>query len=175
MKKNEMMQLYDVAASHCTHFYTAHTKFRTWQKEQWQLEAYATHTTYALHKMHNALVRRIHGYDYKKNPAETEIIMIPAVEIAGRREGVDQTVHIHVLLGRLSGKNFRSNELMDIKQILDEAWRKTDVYGKVSHLELTLKNRELGAIGYSDKGRTKQWFGEGVNFDHCWLPKCLFS
>jgi hypothetical protein len=175
MNQNEMMQLYAVAASNCTHFYTAHTRFKTWQKEQWKLDAYKVLASKALHKFHNVLVRRIHGYDYKKNPDETEIVMLTSVEVAGSKEGVGQTVHVHILLGRLNGKNFNSTELSEIKSILDDAWQRTDVFGKVTHLEETYKNQELGALMYSDKGRTKQWFGEGVNFDHCWLPKCLFS
>jgi hypothetical protein len=171
----EIFQLYAAAAKECTHFYTAHTRFKTLGKEAWLVEAYKKHTEVVLHKMHNALVRRIHGYDYKKKPLETEVVMLTAVEVAGKTEDPKQTVHVHILLGRLNGKHFSSTELAEIKQVLDDAWKKTDVYGKVTHLEETTKNQELGALTYSDKGRTKRWYGEGVNFNHCWLPANLLS
>jgi hypothetical protein len=175
MKKNELLPIYEAAASQCTHFYAAHTRFKTFQKDDRELQIYKMLTEQALHKLHNVLVRRIHGYDYKKRPAETEIIMLTSVEISGSTEGPRQTVHAHMLLGRLNGKNFTSTELNEIKTVLDDAWHRTDVYGKVTHLEETYKNQELGAFMYSDKGRTKRWYGGGVNFDHCWLPSNILS
>lgn len=156
-------------AEQATHYYTPHTRILSKDKTEGQIEFCKKLISSQIQVFHNRLVKRLHGYDYSKKRAELEVILIAGIEVRSTQEVEFDTMHVHMLLGNLKGKFFDSTEQEVIKQLLDECWKKTCVFGNETHLRTT-DDTPLKGLSYTNKGNWKPWLGDGVQFMNCWWP-----